>query len=170
MAMPQLASVQIACLVVFGLLLALGAWQDWRTMRIADALPLSIVATYVVWAACGVTLGTLSFASVSAGWIISGILFSTGMAAFAFGALGGGDVKLLAAASLFAGPTLVADFLMVTGLAGGLVGAVVLAGALTGRTVPLSQPNASRRSRHLVPYGPAIAIGGLWVAVSLTIA
>ena len=165
--MSQLASVQIACLTVFGLLLVLAAWQDWHTMRIADSLPLGIVATYVVWVACSMALGTLSLGSVSIGWIGSGVLFGAGMVAFAVGALGGGDVKLLAAASLFAGPDLIGDFLMVTGLAGGLVGAAVLAGTLTGRTAPLSQPNVLRRSRCLVPYGPAIAAGGLWVTASI---
>src|ERR1700752_1203469 len=109
--MSQFAAVQIACLMVFGLLLTLAAWQDWRTMRIADVLPVGIVATYVVWAACGMALGTLSLAAVSFGWIGSGILFSAGIMAFAIGALGGGDVKLLAAASLFAGPGLMPDFL-----------------------------------------------------------
>jgi prepilin peptidase CpaA len=169
--MVQLAAVQMACVMAYGLLLVAAACQDWRTMRIADSLPLSIIVAYAVWAACGLASGSLSFAALTVGSLGAGILFSAGMAAFAAGFLGGGDVKLLAAASLMAGPSRMADFLMVTALAGGLLGVAVLAGASRGRVVPLSEPEpgASTHSGRRVPYGPAIAAGGLWVATSLAI-
>lgn len=168
--MSQLAFVQIACLVVFGLLLLGAAWQDWRTMRIADALPLAIIATYVVWAASSMALGTLSLASATLGSIGSGILFSAAMVAFAGRLLGGGDVKLLAAASLFAGPDLMADFLLVTALAGGVLGIAVLAGTSIGPILPSSQLNASAPPLRHLAYGPAIAAGGLWIATLLGVA
>ena len=92
------------------------------------------------------------------------MVFAAGAAAFAAGALGGGDVKLLAAASLFAGTARIGDFLAVTAIAGGLLGLAILAGA------PIGQPAVGgplrARLRRGLPYGPAIAAGGLWVVAT----
>jgi len=92
------------------------------------------------------------------------VVFAVGAAAFAVGALGGGDVKLLAAVTLFAGPAGVVDFLAITAIAGGLLGLAMLAGAPLGQPA-LAGPLRARLRRGL-PYGPAIAAGGLWVAAS----
>jgi prepilin peptidase CpaA len=166
--MSLLAPLQIACLVVFGVLLVVAAWQDLRTLRIADGLALGIVASYGLWAMSGLALGTLSHASVGFALLGAGLLFAAGAGAFAFGALGGGDVKLLAAASLFAGPALMADFLQVTAIVGGVLGAAILAGAPLGPTRPASQAALGTPLGRGLPYGPAIAAGGLWVAALLT--
>jgi prepilin peptidase CpaA len=92
-------------------------------------------------------------------------LFAVGVAAFAIGILGGGDVKLLAAVGLFAGPAGILDLLLVTALAGGLLGIASLAGAPIG---PVSTEGEAALRRRL-PYGPAIAVGGLWVASRLAV-
>ena len=65
----------------------------------------------------------MSFTAIGLALACAAVVFGAGTAAFAAGALGGGDVKLLAAASLFAGPGLISDFLLVTALAGGVLGA-----------------------------------------------
>ena len=36
--MSLFATVQISCLIAFAVLLLLAAWQDWRTMQIADGI------------------------------------------------------------------------------------------------------------------------------------
>ncbi|TMJ27696.1 MAG: hypothetical protein E6G95_10545 [Alphaproteobacteria bacterium] len=63
-----------------------------------------------------------------------------------------------------AGPAGLVDFLAVTAIAGGLLGLAILAGA------PIGQPAVAgplrARLRRGLPYGPAIAAGGLWVAAS----
>jgi prepilin peptidase CpaA len=87
--------------------------------------------------------------------------------AFALGALGGGDVKLLAAISLFAGPQRLPGFLIITAIAGGLLGLAILAGAPIGRPAMAGAGTLRTRLRAGLPYGPAIAVGGLWVAASL---
>jgi prepilin peptidase CpaA len=72
---------------------------------------------------------------------------------------GAGDIKLLAATSLWAGPHLVAVFLIVTAIAGGIL-ALIMAVLTFVR-------NRSRRravvalSKVPIPYGIAIAFGGL---------
>ena len=167
--MSLLAPLQTACLVAFALLLLLAAWQDLRTMQIADAVSLAIVPVFALWALSGLVLGTVSFSMIGLALACAAVLFGVGAAAFALGALGGGDVKLLAAASLFAGTTLMPDFLMVTSLAGGMLGVAVLSGARIGPAAPAGHATLRLRLRGGLPYGPAIAAGGLWVAGSLAL-
>lgn len=165
--MSLFALLQTGCLITFALLLLLAAWQDLRTMQIADTVSLGIVGAFAVWALGGWGLGTLSFATVGLALACSAALFAAGAAAFAAGALGGGDVKLLAAASLFAGTGLISDFLLVTALVGGVLGVAVLAGAPISPLAPAADVTLRTRLRGGLPYGPAIAAGGLWVAASL---
>jgi prepilin peptidase CpaA len=167
MSMSLFALLQTGCLIAFALLLLLGAWQDLRTLQIADAVSLGIVGAFAAWALGGWVLGTLSFATVGLALACAAAVFAAGAAAFAAGALGGGDVKLLAAASLFAGTGLISDFLLVTALVGGVLGVAVLAGAPVSPHAPATDATLRARLRGGLPYGPAIAAGGLWVAVSL---
>ena len=165
--MSLFAPLQTGCLIAFALLLLLAAWQDLRTMRIADAVSLAIVGAFAVWALSGLALGSMSFTAIGLALACAAVVFGAGTAAFAAGALGGGDVKLLAAASLFAGPGLISDFLLVTALAGGVLGVAVFAGAPIGPSAPAADTAIRTRLRRGLPYGPAIAAGGLWVAASL---
>jgi prepilin peptidase CpaA len=165
--MSLLALLQFACLIVFVLLLLAAAWQDLRTMRIADALSVGIVAAFAVWALSGLAAGGTSLSRIGLAVGCAAAVFALGALGFAVGVLGGGDVKLLAAASIFAGPALMTDFLMVTALAGGLLGLATLAGVRIGPGALAGDALASARPRGSLPYGPAIAAGGLWVAVAL---
>lgn len=167
--MSLLAPLQIGCLIAFALLLVRAAWQDLRTMRIADTVSLSIVAAFVLWALSGLALGAMSLSTIGLSLVCAAALFAAGGAAFAAGALGGGDVKLLAASSLFAGPGLLSDFLLVTALVGGALGVALLAGAPIGPVAAAPDPAVNTRLRSGLPYGPAIAAGGLWVAALLAL-
>lgn len=89
-----------------------------------------------------------------------------------FGWMGGGDVKLLAAAAVFVPPALVPALLLGTAVAGGVLALLYLA---VGRMVP--KPDAVRpaalwrrvlrcelwrlRRRGPLPYAAAIAAGGV---------
>jgi prepilin peptidase CpaA len=94
-------------------------------------------------------------------------VFVIGATGFAAGVLGGGDVKLLAAASLFAGSARLVDFLVVTALVGGALGLAVLVGAPIGPAIPATGGTVRSRLHSGLPYGPAIAAGGLWVVAAL---
>jgi prepilin peptidase CpaA len=167
--MSLFGPLQTGCLVAFALLLLLAAWQDLRTMHIADAVSLAIVVAFAVWALSGLARGTLSFTAIGLALACAAVVFGAGAAAFAAGVLGGGDVKLLTAASLFAGLGLISDFLLVTALVGGALGVAVLAGAPVGPLAPAADATLRTRLRGGLPYGPAIAAGGLWVAASLAV-
>jgi prepilin peptidase CpaA len=167
--MSLFASVQTGCLIVFALLLLLAAWQDWRTMHIADGISFGIIAIFVAWAMTGVAAGTFSLLDLALALVCAASMFGLGALAFATGAMGGGDVKLAAVVSLFAGPALMLDFVMVTALIGGLLGLAILAGAPIGPVPSTGDGTVRARLRGNLPYGPAIAGGGLWVALALAL-
>ena len=162
----MLAAVQIACLIACALLLLAAAWQDLRTLRIADGLSIGIAASFAVWAVAGFAAGTYTLVSLGLAVTCAAGMFLLGALAFAVGGIGGGDVKLAAVTTLFAGPGLLLDFVLIVALAGGLLGVAILAGAPIG---PVTGGGQTVRARlgHNLPYGPAIALGGLWVAFSL---
>lgn len=164
--MPDLATLsQTVCLMVLAGLLIAAAWQDMRTLHIGNGLSISIAALFVGWAVTGLIAGSYTLQAFGLSIACGAGLFAVGAAAFAAGIMGGGDVKLLAAVGLFAGPAGILDLLLVTALAGGLLGIVALAGAPIG---PVSTQGEAALRRRL-PYGPAIAVGGLWVASRLAV-
>jgi prepilin peptidase CpaA len=163
--LPQL--FQIACLALLATLLVAAAAQDVRTMHIANEFPMAIGALFVIAASAGLASSQLSLSAFGMAVACAGGVFAVGAAAFAAGALGGGDVKMLAAVSLFAGPARLLDFLAITALVGGLTGIAILAGAPIGRPAAVGGGSFRARLRSGLPYGPAIAAGGLWVAASL---
>jgi prepilin peptidase CpaA len=167
--MSLFATVQTGCLIAFAALLLLAAWQDWRTMQIADGISLGIAALFIPWALSGVAAGTFSLLDLALALACAAGMFGLAALAFAAGAMGGGDVKLAAAASLFAGPGLMLDFVTVTSLVGGLLGVAILAGAPIGPVPSAGDGTVRARLRGNLPYGPAIAAGGLWVALALAL-
>lgn len=151
--MSLFASLQIACLIAFTLLLLGAAWQDWRTMHIADAISLGIIATFVVWAIAGFVLGTFSLADLALALVCAAGMFGLGTLAFAIGAMGGGDVKLAAALALWFSPVSTIRFLVLMSLAGGILTLVLVAWHRAKR----------REGRPEIPYGVAIAVGAFAV-------
>ena len=133
-------------------------------MQIANGFSLAIVSLFAVWALGELASGRLTLMGLGLSVGCAVVVFAAGAAAFAAGALGGGDVKLLAAVSLFAGPAGLVNFLVVTALVGGLLGLAILAGASLGQ--PAVAGSLRARLRADLPYGPAIAAGGLWIAAT----
>jgi prepilin peptidase CpaA len=90
---------------------------------------------------------------------------------FSRGLLGGGDVKLLAVATLWAGPAATLPLLVLTGLLGGLlcllvltpVGALITAARSTHRDPPRAPESGA--NPVVVPYGVAIAAAALIVTI-----
>jgi len=166
--MPLFALLQTGCLVAFAVLLLAAAWQDLRTMRIANRLSVGVAVVFAVWSLAGLAGGTLVAGDMALAVTCAIGVFFVGALAFAAGALGGGDVKLLAAATLFAGSSFLLEFLTVVALVGGAMGLALLAGAPIGPEASAADGTTVRtRLRSGLPYGPAIAAGGLWVAAHL---
>ena len=97
--------------------------------------------------------------------IIFRLVLGAGLAMFFANLAGAGDIKLLAAAGLWAGPHFIAVFLVTTALAGGLVALTMMALTfMRNRSTIAALP----MNKVPIPYGIAIAIGGLTTIYQLT--
>lgn len=156
--------------------IAWGAVNDAMWFRIPNAVPIAILALYPLYLlAGGPGLAQLHWALAIA---VATFLVGAGM--FSRGWMGGGDVKLLAALALWAGPAHFPTLIVFTSLAGGVL---ALIGMMPGRAaavswlalnlrIALALPEAPRSAsgRRTIPYGVAIAIGGLVVCAQLKLA
>ena len=101
----------------------------------------------------------------------AGIVLAAGALLFARGLLGGGDVKLLAAASLWSGAAALPALLMLTAVFGGVLAlAALMPLALArlgggGRSSEL--PPAAGTFAAPVPYGVAITAAALMVTIPI---
>jgi prepilin peptidase CpaA len=88
------------------------------------------------------------------------VVFAGGAGLFALGWFGGGDVKLLAAGTLWLGAGQAGAFLLATVLAGGILALIFVLRMALG-------PRAAGSARVSLPYGVAIAAGGILVSAGL---
>lgn len=92
------------------------------------------------------------------------LVLLAGMALFAFGWIGGGDAKLMAACALWMGWPATLNFLFFTSAAGGVLALALLAGRNSSAFLPRQAPAWLIRlltPKADVPYGVAIAAGAL---------
>lgn len=154
-------------LLLFLGLIAWAAYSDGVSLRIPNAISVGLVTLYPVHvAACPVAVDWLGALLVAA------LLFVAGVALFARGLLGGGDVKLLSAASLWAGPSLSPAFLTVMGLVGGLVASLIWLLSRVRQRQAAESPDRAisgvvAAPVEAVPYGIAIAAGAAYVGLCL---
>jgi len=139
--------------LLLGLLAATLVWiavVDIRTYTISDGLNLGIaLLAPVYWWAAGVPLWP--DAAMQVGVAILVFLFFAG--AFYLNVMGGGDVKLAGALALWFTPYDTLRMIVIMSIAGGLLTLVVLA----------AHRARKKLDRPEVPYGVAIAVGGMWL-------
>ncbi|SMF61300.1 A24 family peptidase [Allosphingosinicella indica] len=141
-----LADLLVAVLAAMLIVAVIG---DVRERRIPNWLNGAIaLAAIPFWIASGLGLAEIGI-QIGAALVVF-LLFAI---AFRFGAMGGGDVKLLAALALWLPPLAMLELLVVMSLAGG---ALTIAMALRHRL-------ARAEGKLKIPYGVAIAFGGFWL-------
>lgn len=160
------ALLQSACLLLLVLLLVAAAAQDLRTLKIGNGYSIATIALFAIFAVAGFASGRMDLWSIGGATASAALVLVAGSLIFALGALGGGDVKLLASVSLFAGPAHLLDLLAITILSGGVLAVGILAGLPIGHAAAPGGTSLRARLRGDMPYGPAIAAGGLWIALS----
>jgi len=116
---------QLLVAILFVALIAFAAYTDATSFRIPNRITAGLAALYPAW----VVSSPLPI-DWTAALAVTGGVFAVGFMLFAARVVGGGDVKLLAAAALWAGPGLILDFLLVAAVAGGAL--VSIAPALFG--------------------------------------
>jgi prepilin peptidase CpaA len=161
------AALHILAVLAFAALMATAAFEDFRRLVIPNWLVLALVA---VWPLC-LAAGTVAPAAALGALGVAGAVFVAGAFLFARGLLGGGDVKLLCAAALWAGPAGTPELLVLTAALGGILSVFLLSpfGAhvsLAGRLL-FGPPGSAaiENERIAVPYGVAIAGAALFVVL-----
>ena len=145
----------------FGALIAWAALSDIRNFIIPNRIVVAILLLYPVHA-------STSFVQVD--WpadLVTGIVvLFFGTLLFRAQIVGGGDVKLLAAVSIWAGGELALPMILLTVIAGGVLGVITLGtNVWVNRGTGLLTLSGLRKER--LPYGAAIGFGGLYVIAQL---
>jgi prepilin peptidase CpaA len=131
------------------MLLACSVW-DLKTRTIPNWLNLAITLLAIpFWISIGLPL----WPNIAIQVAVAFVAFWVFAAAFAMGAMGGGDVKLIAALALWLPWQAVLVLVFLMSIAGG----VLTAGYLIVHKL------ARREDKLEIPYGVAIAFGGLWL-------
>ncbi len=132
------------------LMLLWAAVVDIRTRTIANGLNLAIaLMAPLFWWGTGVDLWP--DAAIRVG--VAAAVFLLLAIAFYVGAMGGGDVKLGSALALWFAPGATLLLILLMSLAGGVLTLIVL----------IEHYIKKNEGRPEVPYGVAIAFGGLWL-------
>jgi prepilin peptidase CpaA len=143
----QSAEILVGILAV--LILVAAAW-DIRTRTIPNWLngAIALLAIPFWW-----TSGLEFWPEIARQVGIALAVFGLFTIAFALGAMGGGDVKMVGALALWLPPEAVVMMLIIMSLAGGALTAAMLA-----------RHRMTKAQHQLeIPYGVAIAIAGFWL-------
>ena len=131
-------------------ILVFAAVVDIRTFTISNRLNLTVaLLAPVYWASVALS----PWPDVAIQLALGAAVFTILAGAFYAGMMGGGDVKLAAALALWFSPVSTMKFLVFMSLAGGLLTLGYLAWHRAGK----------REGRPQIPYGVAIAFGGLTI-------
>jgi prepilin peptidase CpaA len=109
-------------ILIFPMAMAFAAAMDLFTMTIPNRISILLVASFAIVA----LVVAPSWAVINKHLMVAGIVFVAAITMFALGWLGGGDAKLLSAASLWIGPDLFVSYLVYVTMIGGLLALVIL--------------------------------------------
>jgi len=130
---------------------------NWVSIALVAIFPAAALAHGMAWGEIGMHV------------VFGAAVLAIGFFLFAANIFGGGDAKLLAAASVWTGFTAFTPFILWTAVAGGLMAAALLAARQFVRatdTMP-SFVNHLLQKQNGIPYGVAIMAGGLMAIPSL---
>ncbi|MGE5054674.1 MAG: prepilin peptidase [Acidobacteriota bacterium] len=155
-----------------------GAVSDVRSARIPNNLTYTAILAAIV--ARIAVLGVPGLKSCGLGILIAGGLFAV---LFVLGAMGGGDLKMMAAIGAWVGGTHILTVVIAIGLAGGVLAltstifsrstiqtvrniARLIAYRFTSGLQPHPEMNVQAPGSKRVPFGLAIALGTLFCAAN----
>ena len=151
---------EFCILLIFPFALIYAGISDALSFTISNKISLALVAGFVVL----VPFSGLSLEAIGTHILVGFIMLVVGFVLFARGIFGGGDAKIIAAASLWLGPEYTVMFLIFAAFYGGLLSLIVLKIYAT----PLPTFLAKQRwlvnyqtGTAAVPYGIAIGLSGL---------
>jgi prepilin peptidase CpaA len=137
-------------IAILAAMLIVAAAGDLRTRTIPNRLNGAIALGAIpFWAVSGMSV----WPEIALQIAVAAGVFALFAVAFYCGAMGGGDVKMVAAVSLWLPLGAVLKLLVIMSLAGGVL------------TVAMLARQRLTKSKHQleIPYGVAIAFGGFWL-------
>ena len=149
-------------MLIFPVAMAFAAATDLLTFKIPNRISIALIAAFLVAA----PFSGLSWSALMMHVATFAAVLAIGIALFSAGLFGGGDAKLLAAASLWVGYDRLGMYVAMVALCGGLLALALL----VFRRIEL--PETVRRHDWIVrlhdpkagmPYGIALAAAALWV-------
>jgi prepilin peptidase CpaA len=161
--MPPPATLAVdLILLASALTLAWAAVGDAMTYRIPNLLPALVAGGFAA-------VAVFEPPAFVIGGLLTGLgVFGAGALLFARRLIGGGDVKLLAAASLWCGPEQLTTFALIISVTAVALALFML--SPLGRLLPPPPPRLAAGpegfaavTRQPMPFGVAVAAGGLWV-------
>jgi prepilin peptidase CpaA len=165
--MSDASTLNLMTFVAVALLLFWTCWHDIATRTLPDGIAITIAVVGLAWQVIsGDPLWSLAAAA---------LVFVGAALIWYLGALGGGDVKLLAACALLPSPAAVPVLLVMTALAGGLLALIYLAAR---RVAPVMAQRPNRLPARIwraeawrmrrggpLPYALPISFGTLFAMI-----
>lgn len=142
-----------------------GAASDFMRLRIPNQVSLVLILSF---------FPALFLSGHGAVWLFyllpAAVIFVISYILFSVGVFGGGDSKMMAAIALWVGLKALPLFLLLMSFAGGVLAVLAI---VIGKQKLFTGIKWSRwicelhNGRKPVPYGVAIAFGGIWASLSL---
>ena len=151
-----------AIILIFSGLLIAAAVIDLRRFIIPNTLVVTLLALWPFWAIVN-GAGPIGYTLLGAL-----LMFGVGAVLFALGLMGGGDVKLLTVLALWAGLDGLLGLALLISVAGGILSIFWVSRWRMKIAVLIGWADGLRNNKQ-IPYGVAIAAGGLAVARRLWI-
>lgn len=148
-------------LLLFPAALAYAAVMDIFTMTIPNRVSLALLAGFCIAAPVAGLSSHAFLMHIGAG----ALMLAAGVGMFALRLLGGGDAKLLAAASLWMGFTYLLPFVLAVAISGGALSILILAYRRVPAPAHMLPDWAARLHEEGsgIPYGLAICAGAFWI-------
>ncbi|MDX2233916.1 MAG: prepilin peptidase [Hyphomonadaceae bacterium] len=155
--MPVETLIASACLALFVGLVLFAALSDIATMTIPNWVSIAAVVLFPLAA----TLAGLTPAQIGLHLGVGVVMFFIGFLLFNIGILGGGDVKVIAAVSVWTGLGALSSFAFAMTLAGGGLALLIIIARRAAKPSDAAPAFVNRllKPQNGIPYAVAIAIG-----------
>ena len=163
--MNSVVALDVVLQLAFLICVCFAVITDFRTLLIPNWISLALLAAFAPFAVLHLPLS-----AIGGHFLVMAIVLALSVFFFVVGWVGGGDVKLMAACALWAGPTHIVEFIMVTTLYGALLSAAFLLPAFRQKAEAADAHYVGTLTaalRRRLPYGLAIATGAVVVCLRL---
>ena len=162
--------INLVIICILSALVLLTVYTDVQKYIIPNKIVIAITGLYPI--AVAANWGVIDW---KAGILVGIITFIIGFGIFFLRIMGGGDVKLMAALSLWAGKVAIGDFLILIAMYGGILSVFLILARRIIATYPAVKSGAITpprifRKKQPAPYGIAIAGAFLTILFSSQVA